>query len=78
MERIHDRNHGRYVSIQLNEGAVLIDAALAGASAARDVRATLETSLGPVAVKLTAQPQVGDLPFRKLESSASLGEPGLT
>ena len=78
MERIHDRNHGRYVAIQLNEGAVLIDAALAGASAARDVRATLETSLGPVAVRLTAQPQVGDLPFRKLESSASLGEPGLT
>jgi len=47
MERIHDRNHGRYVPILLEEGAVLIDAAQSGATAARDVRATLELSPQP-------------------------------
>jgi hypothetical protein len=47
MERIHDRNHGRYVPIVLEEGEVLIDAAQSGASAARDARVTLEPSLQP-------------------------------
>jgi hypothetical protein len=42
MERLHDRNHGKYVPIQLTEGAELINAAQAGASAGRGVRATLE------------------------------------
>jgi hypothetical protein len=45
LERMHDRNHGRYVPIQLTEGAELIDAAQQGSSAARHVRATLEISL---------------------------------
>jgi hypothetical protein len=44
MERLNDRNHGRYVAIQLSEGAELIDAAQQGASAARQVLATLELS----------------------------------
>jgi hypothetical protein len=47
MERMHDRNHGRYVAIQLTEGTELIDAAQQGSSAARDARAALEISLGP-------------------------------
>jgi hypothetical protein len=42
MERVHDRNHGRYVTIELTEGADVINAAQAGASAALQVRVTLE------------------------------------
>ena len=38
MERLNDRNHGRYVAIQLNEAAELIDAAQEGSSAARHSR----------------------------------------
>src|SRR5664279_1799221 len=49
MERIHDRNHGRYVPILLEEGEALIDAAQKGSSAARQVRATLEISARPTA-----------------------------
>ncbi len=44
MERVHDRNHGRYVAIQLSEGTELIDAAQRGSLAARQVLATLELS----------------------------------
>ncbi|HEY5247410.1 MAG TPA: hypothetical protein VIJ15_03030, partial [Dermatophilaceae bacterium] len=49
MERIHDRNHGRYVPILLEEGEALIDAAQKGSSAARQVSATLEISVRPEA-----------------------------
>jgi len=49
MERIHDRNHGRYVPILLEEGEALIDTAQKGSSAARQVRATLEISVRPAA-----------------------------
>jgi hypothetical protein len=42
LERLHDRNQGKYVAIQLSEGAELNNAAQAGASAAIQVRATLE------------------------------------
>jgi hypothetical protein len=45
MERLHDRNHGKYVPIQLTEGAELINAAQAGASAGRGARANLEKSV---------------------------------
>jgi len=49
LERVHDRNHGRYVAIRLTEGAALINAAREGSRAAQQVRATLEISLGPIA-----------------------------
>jgi hypothetical protein len=45
MERMHDRNHGRYVAIRLAEGTELICAAQQGASAALQVRAALEISV---------------------------------
>lgn len=45
MERIQDRNHGRYVPIDLTEGEALIDAAQKGSTAAQQARATLESSL---------------------------------
>jgi excisionase family DNA binding protein len=45
MERIHDRNQGRYVPMLLEEGEALIDAAQKGSSAARQVHAALELSL---------------------------------
>ena len=49
MERLHDRNHGKYVAIELTEGADVINAAKAGASAALQVRATLEQLMRPSA-----------------------------
>jgi hypothetical protein len=49
MERLHDRNHGKYVAIQLTEGTDVINAAQAGASAALQVRATLEQLVRPSA-----------------------------
>ena len=56
MERVHDRNHGRYVAIQLKEAAELIDAAQEGSSAARHVRSTLEISVQPAAtIQMSAQ-----------------------
>jgi len=48
MERVHDRNHGSYVAIRLTEGAALINATQDGSRAAQQVRATLETSMGPI------------------------------
>jgi hypothetical protein len=79
MERIHDRNHGRYVPIALIEGAALIDAAHEATSAARLVRATLEISVQPAsATELSTQPLVGGLPFQKFEPSTDLDGPGLT
>src|SRR5450631_728580 len=79
MERIHDRNHGRYVPILLEEGEALIDAAQKGSSAARQVRATLEISVQPaIAVELSAQPWPAAHPSAKLEPSTDLDGPGLT
>jgi hypothetical protein len=78
MQRMHDRNHGRYVPIQLNEGAVLIDAAQEGSSAARSARATLEISLRPaVATELSTQPDVGELTRRELEPTSDRSGPDL-
>jgi hypothetical protein len=49
MERVLDRNHGRYVPIQLREGAALIDAAVQAASAAQHARAAFEILFRPTA-----------------------------
>jgi hypothetical protein len=74
MERVQDRNHGRYVSIQLSEGAELIDAARMGASAARKARTTLEISALPAATtELQPQPPAGQLSRRAVEPATSLG-----
>jgi len=78
MERIHDRNQGRYVPILLEEGEALIDAAQQGSRAARQVRAALEISVQPArATELSREPLVGGLPFQKLEPSTDLDGPGL-
>jgi len=45
IERMHDRSRGRYVAIQLAEGAELIDAAQQGSNATRDVQAALTVSV---------------------------------
>jgi excisionase family DNA binding protein len=75
MERVHDRNHGRYVAIQLSEGAELIDAAKTGASAARQAQTTLEITAQPAATtELQAlPPAAGQLTRRALEPATSLG-----
>jgi hypothetical protein len=79
MERIHDRNHGRYVPILLEEGEALIEAAQKGSSAARQVRATLEISVQPASsTELFREPPVGGPGFQKLEPSTDLHGPGLT
>jgi hypothetical protein len=49
-ERLHDRNQGRYVAIQLEEGTELIDTAQQGSSATRHAQATLEISLQPAGI----------------------------
>src|ERR1035437_3763667 len=78
LERMHDRNHGRYVPIQLTEGAELIDAAQQGSSAARHVRATLEISLQPAGM---AELPMRTLPIGALrpvfETAAGLSGPDL-
>jgi len=77
MERVHDRNHGRYVAITLTEGAALINAAREGSRAAQQVRATLEISMGPIAaIELTARsPSL--VSHRELEPATALGVPDL-
>jgi len=78
MERVHDRNHGRYVAIQLKEAAELIDAAQEGSSAACHVRSTLEISVQPAAtIQMSAQPMAARITDGELESAASLGGPDL-
>jgi excisionase family DNA binding protein len=76
MERLQHRNHGRYVPIELKEGAVLIEAARASAQAARNVHASLETYSAPLAgAEPTAQPLVGGSPFRDFEPSTDFSGP---
>jgi len=77
MERIHDRNHGRYVPILLEEGEALIDAAQQGSSAARQVRATLEVSSRPTAASESIHPLASAFPSRELERSTNVDGPGL-
>jgi len=78
MERMHDRNHGRFVVIQLKEGAVLIDAAQQGSSAARHVRATLEISLRPAeTTELSAQTLASRFSRQEIAPATALGGPDL-
>jgi hypothetical protein len=67
MERLHDRNHGRYVAIQLTEGAELIDATQKGSNAARQVRATLELSVRSATTTEPAQTLAGNCSRQELE-----------
>ena len=74
MERIHDRNHGRYVPILLEEGEALIDAAQQGSSAARQASATLEVSSRPTAeIGLSTQPVVAELALREAATTTLRG-----
>jgi excisionase family DNA binding protein len=78
MERIHDRNHGRYVPIRLEEGEGLVDAAQKGSSAARQVRATLEVPSRPnAASELSNHPVTSRLLSREHEAAWGVGEPDL-
>lgn len=78
MERMHDRNHGRYVAIQLTEGAELIDAARLGSSAARDVRAALEISLRPAETTgLPTQTRAGRFSRQAMAPATALSGPDL-
>jgi hypothetical protein len=68
MERIHDRNLGRYVPIELEEGGALIDAAQNGSSAASRAHSVLELAVGPVqAAELSRQALLSGLPYQELE-----------
>jgi excisionase family DNA binding protein len=79
MERIHDRNHGRYVPILFEEGEALIDAAQKGSRAARQVRATLEvSSRSNAANELSIHPLVSGFSSRERERSTDVDGPGLT
>jgi hypothetical protein len=74
MERIHDRSHGRYVPILLEEGAGLIDAAEAGSKAARQVRAILEISPQlAAAIELPARPLTPEVTYRESEPASVAG-----
>ena len=78
MERVHDRNHGRYVPIQLKEGATLINAAHEGANAAQHARATLEIlSRSPATTDLRAHRPTHGLARRALEPTTGLDGPDL-
>lgn len=78
LERMHDRNQGRYVAIRLDEGTQLIDTAQLGSSAARHAQATLEISLQPAGI---AESSIPTLPIGALrpvfETAAGLGGPDL-
>jgi len=78
MERLNDRNHGRYVAIQLNEAAELIDAAQRGSSAARHIRSSLETSVqAATTTRVSAQALAARITDRQLEPAARLSGPDL-
>ena len=78
MERLHDRNHGRYMPILLEEGGALMDAAQKGSSAAQQVRATLEVPSRPnAASELSNHPVISRLLSREHEAAWGVGEPDL-
>jgi hypothetical protein len=78
LERTHDRNHGRYVAMQLEEGTKLIDAAQQGSSAARHAQTTLEISLRPPATtEVHAQSLASRFPQLDLAPANDLGGPDL-
>jgi hypothetical protein len=79
MDRMHYRNHGRYVAIQLTEGVGLIDAAQKGATAARLARATLETSTRPAErTEIPMQTSAGRFASQEFEPAAGHSGLGLT
>src|ERR1035437_8895285 len=78
VERMHDRNQGRYVAIQLDEGTELIDTAQQGSSAARHAQTTLEISLRPAATtELPTQALAARPSSQDLEPATSLSGPDL-
>src|SRR5665647_902517 len=78
VERMHDRNHGKYVAIQLEEGTELVDTAQQGSSAARHARTTLEISLRPAATpELPTQALAARPSSQDLEPATSLSGPAL-
>jgi hypothetical protein len=78
VERMHDRNQGRYVAIQLDEGTELIDTAQQGSSAARHAQASLEISLRPAATtELPTQALAARPSSQDLEPATSLSGPDL-
>jgi excisionase family DNA binding protein len=78
MERIHDRNHGRYVAIQLTEGTELIDATRQGALAVRNARAALEFSPRPAAAtELSTQTMAVGASGRVFEPATGFSGPDL-
>jgi hypothetical protein len=78
LERMHDRNQGRYVAMQLEEGTKLIDAAQQGSSAARHAQTTLEISQRPAATtELPTQALAARASIQQLEPATSLSGPDL-
>src|SRR5450759_4467500 len=78
MERLHDRNHGKYVAIQLEEGAEIIDAAQQGSSAARHAQASLEISVQPATTtELPTQTLADGYALRGLDPTTGLSGPDL-
>jgi excisionase family DNA binding protein len=78
MERVHDRNQGRYVPIDLSEGAALLDATEAGSSAARQVRVTLElTRRSAATTELQTQPVADRISRPELEPATDVSGPDL-
>ena len=77
MERVHDRDHGKYVAIRLTEGAALINAAREGSRAAQQVRATLEISMAPIAATGLSSQSLAFATRRESEPVAHLGGPSL-
>jgi hypothetical protein len=78
VERMRDRNLGRFVAMQLEEGTELIDTAEQGSSAARRAQATLEIAMRPVA---TTEPPTQTLAAgpssQDLEAATSRSGPDL-
>jgi hypothetical protein len=78
VERMRDRNLGRYVAMQLEEGTELIDTAEQGSSAARRAQATLEISLRAVATtELPSQTLAAGPSSQDLETATSRSGPDL-
>jgi hypothetical protein len=78
LERMHDRNQGRFVAIQLEEGTELIGVAQQGSSAARHAQATLEISQRPAATtELPTQTLAAGPSSQDLEPATSLSGPDL-
>jgi hypothetical protein len=77
LERLHDRNQGRYVAMQLEEGTELIDTAQQGSSAARHAQATLEILGRPTATTEPTQTLAAGPSSQDLEPATSLSGPDL-